>query len=254
MKRNCEIQYLINMENPEESFKNIYKTGAITTIIVLCGIILDMVVGTLTGGDVAALPQTAIERFKQFNDNQLLGLYNLDLLNIINQIIFIPSIFAIYAAHRKASNPPALLSLILFLVGTTIFVAGNTALTMLELSHKYYNSGSDEQRMLLAAAGEAMLAKGAHGSLGVFIGFAMIPFANALMSGVMLSGKIFSRANSYIGLIGNSLMVIYVVLVTFIPDVEQLALVFAMPAGLLVMAWMILFTIKLFKLSRKGSN
>jgi hypothetical protein len=39
--------------------------------------------------------------------------------------------------------------------------------------------------------------------------------------------------------------------VTFIPEVEKLALAFAMPAGLLVMAWMILFTIKLFKLSKK---
>lgn len=95
-----------------------------------------------------------------------------------------------------------------------------------------------------------MLAKGAHGSLGVFIGFVMIPFANALMSGVMLWGKIFSRTNSYIGIVGNSLMVIYVILVTFIPTVERLALVFAMPAGLFVLVWMIMFTVKLFKLSR----
>jgi hypothetical protein len=122
---------------------------------------------------------------------------------------------------------------------------------MLDISHKYYGATSDEQRLLFAAAGEAMLAKGAHGSLGVFVGFALIPLANALMSGVMLSGKVFSRLTSYIGLVGNSLMVIYVVLVTFIPEVEKLALAFAMPAGLLVMAWMILFTIKLFKLSKK---
>ena len=104
--------------------------------------------------------------------------------------------------------------------------------------------------MLLAAAGEAMLAKGAHGSLGVFIGFVLPTFANVLMAGVMLSGKVFSRATSIIGLVGNSLMVIYIVMVTFIPAVEKLALVFAMPAGLLVMAWMIMFTIKLFKMSK----
>jgi hypothetical protein len=45
-------------------------------------------------------------------------------------------------------------------------------------------------------------------------------------------------------------MVIYIILVTFVPAVEKLALAFAMPAGLLVMAWMILFTIKLFKMSK----
>ncbi len=47
-------------------------------------------------------------------------------------------------------------------------------------------------------------------------------------------------------------MIIYLVLVTFIPKVEAMAIAFAMPAGLMVMAWMILFTIKLFRLSKVG--
>jgi len=238
------------MDNSEKQWKIIYKIGAVTTIIVLCGIILDMLVGTMTGGNIAELPQTAFERFNQFRENSLLGLYNLDLLNIINQIILIPSIFALYAAHRDTNKPTALLSLILFLVGTTIFVTGNTALTMLDLSQKYYATSSEEQRMLFAAAGEAMLAKGSHGSLSVFIGFALPTFANGMMSCLMLKGNIFSRANSYIGIVGNSLMVIYIIMVTFMPSVERMALVFAMPAGLLLMTWMIMFTIKLFKLSK----
>jgi hypothetical protein len=238
------------MSNLDKQWKTIYKVGAITTIIFICGIILDMVVGSVTGGDVAALPQTAVERFNQFKNSQLLGLYNLDMLNTIIQLIFIPSFFAIYAAHLKVNNASALLALILFIFGTTIFVTSNTALTMIDLSHKYFKAASDEKRLLISAAGEAMLAKGAHGSLGVFIGFAMIPLANGLMSGVMLTGKVFSRLTSYIGLIGNSLMVIYIILVTFVPAVEKIALAFAMPAGLLVMAWMAMFTIKLFKLSK----
>jgi hypothetical protein len=238
------------MDNSDKQWKFIYKIGAVTTIFVLCGVILDMIVGSVTGGNVAALPQTAIERYNQFKENWLLGLYNLDLLNIINQIILIPSIFALYAAHKNTKNPSALLSLILFLVGTTIFVTSNTALTMLDLSHKYFAAASDEQRMLLAAAGEAMLVKGAHGSLGVFLGFALPAFANILMSMVMINGKVFSRATSYIGFVGNLLMLFYIILVTFVPTVEELALAFAMPAGLLVMIWMILFTIKLFKLSK----
>ncbi len=242
------------METSDKQWKTIYNIGAITTLFVLLGIVLDMVVGSVTGGNVAELPQTAIERFSQFNDHPLLGMYNLDMLNTIIQIIFIPSVFAIYAAHRKESNPSALLSLIIFLVGTTIFVTSNTALTMLDLSHKYFSAQAEEQKLLIAAAGETMLAKGAHGSLGVFIGFAMIPLSNTLMSCVMLTGKVFSRATSYFGIIGNSLMVVYIIMVTFMPAVEKIALLFAMPAGLLVMAWMIMFTIKLLKLSKTQIN
>jgi hypothetical protein len=238
------------MENSDRQWQLIYKVGGITTVVVLCGVILDIVVGSVTGGNIAALPPTAIERYAQFKENPLLGLYNLDLLNIINQIIIIPSIFALYAAHRKTNNPSALLAFILFLVGTTIFITSNTALTMLDLSHKYFSAAPDEQRLLYAAAGETMLAKGAHGSLGVFIGFSLPTFANALMSGVMLKGKVFSRLTAIIGITGNSMMIIYIIMVTFIPAVEKLAMVFAMPAGLLLMAWMIMFTIRLFKMSR----
>jgi hypothetical protein len=86
---------------------------------------------------LSALPQTAVERFAQFQKSSLLGLYNLDLLNIINQLFLIPAYIALYAAHRKTSNVLALLALIIFLVGTSIFVTTNTALPMLELSNKY---------------------------------------------------------------------------------------------------------------------
>lgn len=235
------------MNEADNQWKTIYKIGAITTLIVLCGIVLDMVVGSITGADITALPKTATERFRQMNDNPWLGLYNLDLLNMVMQIIFIPSMFALYGAHRKVMQPIALLVFILFLFGTTLFVTGNTALTMLDLTQRYFAAGPEEQRLLIAAAGEAMLAKGAHGSRGVFLGFALIPFANALMSAVMLGGKVFSRTASWFGIIGNSLMVVYVILVTFVPGVETMAIAFAMPAGLLVMGWMVMFMVKLYK-------
>jgi hypothetical protein len=45
-------------------------------------------------------------------------------------------------------------------------------------------------------------------------------------------------------------MLLYIVMVTFIPAVEKMALLFAMPGGLLVMAWMIMFTSRLLKLSK----
>lgn len=242
------------MDYSEEQWKTLYKVGAITTIIVLCILILDMIIGSITGGNLTELPQSAVDRFNQFKEDPLLGLYNLDFLNIINQIILIPSIFALFAVHRDTNKPAALLSLILFLIGTTIFITSNTAFTMLDLSHKYFAASSNEQKMLLSAAGEAMLVKGSHGSLSVFIGFALPTLANAFMSCVMLNGRIFSRATSYIGIIGNFLMVIYIIMVTFMPTVEKMATAFAMPAGLLVMIWMIMFTIKLFKLSRSRAN
>jgi hypothetical protein len=231
-----------------ENWRGVYITAGIATIIALTGIVLDVIVGSTTGGNLSALPQTAVDRFAQFQTSPLLGLYNLDLLNIVNQIFLIPAYVALYAAHRKTSHAFSLLALIIFLVGTTVFVTTNTALPMLELSNKYAVATTESQRILLAAAGEAMLVRGSHGSLGVLIGFLLPNIAGLIMSFAMLSGKIFSKVTSFMGIVGNILILFYIVLVTFAPNVKDMATAVSMPGGLLLMAWMIMFTIKFFKL------
>ncbi|MCL4550402.1 MAG: DUF4386 family protein [Bacteroidetes bacterium] len=241
-----------NIENEEivKQWKSIYKIGAITTIIVLGGIIIDIVIGSSSGGNLTLLPQTAIERFEQFQHNWLMGLYNLDLLNAVNQIILIPTYYALYAAHRNIKPTYSFFALIIFLVGTILFISNNTALPMYELSIQYFKTTSESTRLLMAAAGEAMLAKGAHGSLSAFVGFLLPTVGGIVMSFVMLRGKIFTRINSYLGVIGNILLTIYIFLVTFMPQTKEMATVIAAPGGLFVMGWMILFTKKLFSLAK----
>ncbi|PKN91037.1 MAG: hypothetical protein CVU44_21500 [Chloroflexi bacterium HGW-Chloroflexi-6] len=231
----------------DTQWKSVYILGAIAAILSLLAVVADIVIGSSSGSNLTELPQTAVERFAQFQLNPWLGLYNLDLLNTVNQLISIPVFFALYAAHRKTNPPYSLLGLIIFLTGTTIFAANNVALPMLELSHKYA-AASEAQKSLLAAAGEALLVRGEHGSLGVFFSFSLPTLAALMFSLVMLQGKIFSKANAWVGIIGNVLMLAYVVLVTFAPAVKEMAMAFAMPGGLLLLAWMVMLTIRLFQL------
>jgi hypothetical protein len=243
-----------NDENIEKQWKSIYTLGGIATIIALTGIMLDVFIGIVSGGSLSDLPQTAIDRFAQFHDSKLQGLYNLDLLNIIIQMILIPAYFALYAAHRNINKAFGLLALVVFLFGSVIMVANNTALPMLELSTKYYSTAIESQKALYAAAGESMLAQGAHGSPGIFLGFFIPNLANLIMSFVMLKGTLFSKTNSWFGIIGSVLMMLYVILVNFGTKVENMATAFAMPGGLLLMTWMIMFTIKLLKLGNVSSK
>lgn len=225
-----------------------YKIAAVSTIFVLMGVVLDLIVGNITGGNISELPETAIDRFAQFQHNWLLGLYNMDLLNTIIQFFMIPAYVALFIAHRNENFGLSLLAFVIFILGTSIFISNNTALTMFDLSRKFASAATEQQKMLIAAAGEAMLTKGAHGSLGVFFSFAIPDIAGILMSIVMLNAKIFSKATSCFGLIGSSLLLIYIILVTFFPAVESVALAMAAPGGICCMVWMILLTIRFFKL------
>lgn len=231
----------------ESQWKSIYLLGGIFAILSLAVVVLDIFIGSARGGNLSELPQTAVERFTQFQQNAWLGLYNLDLLNTVNQLISIPVYFALYTALRKINKPYALLALIIFLLGTAIFVSNNTALPMLELSRKY-TLADETQKSLLAAAGEAMLVRGEHGSLGVFFSFLLPTLSALVFSLMMLQGKVFSKASAYIGILGNVLMLIYVLLVTFAPTVKNMAMAIAMPGGLLLLAWMVMLTLRLFRL------
>lgn len=233
----------------ESNWKSILLLGGFAAILSLIAVVADIFIGSATGGNLTELPQTAVDRFMEFQRSPWLGLYHLDLLNTVNQLISIPAYFALYVALRKTNKPYALLGFIIFLLGTAIFVANNAALPMLELSRKY--AFADEaQKSLLAAAGEAMLARGAHGSLGVFFSFLLPTLAALVMSLAMWQGQVFSKANSIVGILGNLLMIVYIALVTFAPSVQTMAMAFAMPGGLLLAAWIVMFTIRLFRLAK----
>lgn len=233
-----------------KELKNIYLLGGIATVVVLIGVFIDVAFGSASGGNLTALPQSAVARFEQFRECPLLGLYNLDLLNIINQMIMMPAFFALYVAHRKSNKDFGLLALILFLFGSVLLVANNVALPMYELSLKYFATLIEAQRSLYAAAGESLLVQGSHDSLAVFFGFLLPNIAILMMAVVMLKGGTFSKFNAWCGILGSIFMVLYVLLVHFVPVVERMATVFAMPGGLMLMLWMILYAIRLFKLSK----
>jgi hypothetical protein len=97
-----------------------------------------------------------------------------------------------------------------------------------------------------------MLARGAHGSLGVFIGFLLPNIAGLIMSLAMLGGKVFNKTTSCLGIVGSALILLYIILVTFAPGIKDMATIFAMPGGLLSIVWMLLYAIRLFQLGRSS--
>lgn len=98
------------LQQNESPWKSVYVFGGIAAVLSLIAVVVDMVIGSSTGGNLSRLPQTAVERFSQFQQNAWLSLYNLDLLNAVDELISIPVYFALYDALRKTNKPDALLA------------------------------------------------------------------------------------------------------------------------------------------------
>lgn len=228
-----------------ENYKRIYFLGGILAVVVFVLVCSDIVIGSVTGGDLTHIPQTATGRFNEINENWLYGLYHLDLLNVFVSALMIPVFFALSAIHREIKPASSLLALILFLVATTIFITTNTALPMLQLSQKYYSTSNETQRILYASAGEALLVRGEHGTPGVFIGFFMLTLSNLWISFLILNAGLFNKMVGYLGIWGSFSLLIYIFLVTFFPGVKSVALLVAAPGGILSLAWYLLIAINL---------
>jgi hypothetical protein len=243
-------------ENTEKQnhWKKIYFLGGVVAFIVFGLTITDIIIGLITSADLTLLPQTATERFLEFKESWLIGLNRLDMLNVIISAAMIPVFFALCVIHREIKPATSTLTLILFLVATTIFITTNTALPMLQLSGKYFSTTSETQRALYASAGEALLVRGEHGTPGVFIGFFLLTLSNLFISFVMLNAGIFKKIVGYLGIIGSFSLLIYIFLVTFFSSIKSIAVIIAAPGGILVLVWYLFIAIKLINVGLEKIN
>jgi len=51
---------VFSIKNAEKQWKSIYALGGVATIIVLIGALTDVIIGSITGGDLSALPHSTI--------------------------------------------------------------------------------------------------------------------------------------------------------------------------------------------------
>jgi hypothetical protein len=241
-----ELKQVIDAGTAESGWKGLYNVGGITALIVVVGPLAEVLIGFLPG--VARLTQrtvTVIDWFTLFQNHWFLGLRNLGLVNIIGAALLAPTFFAIYSALRRDNEAYGAFGTILFFVGIAVYLASNRAFSMLSLSGQYASATTDAQRSLLIAAGQAMLAEGQTRA-----GIPLIEFASLVISVVMLRGKVFSKATAYAGILGNVLLIVFEIILAFVPTVLDVGLVIAGGGGLAMMTWYLLVGRRLLQLGR----
>ena len=217
-------------------------------MVAFSGQVTDLTFGMITGAD-ASLSASAAQSFSLLINNPLLGLYSLDFLNAILTVIGLVFAFGLYTAIKPKSVWTCRFALILSIMGTVLMLSVNAAPGMLELAHKYAASADSIQQDYYLAAGEALLVRGAHGSLTAFSAFVFPLLANIFFSITMFSNRSFGRVTAILGLVGHLFMIIYMILVTFIPAAKEYMMIIVAPGGLLAMAWFVRSSLSL--LSRK---
>jgi hypothetical protein len=239
------------VENPSAAWQSLYKLAGAAALLAILVAVTDISLTFLPAGAEPPGTMTAVDWFDLFHENWFMGLRNLGLLpNILTLCLLIPLYLALYGIHRHVNKPYAILALALLLLGVGIYLSNNAAFPMWALSARYAAAATEAQRTLIAAAGEAVLARGEDFTPGAFMGFLFSEAAALLISCVMLRGGIFSKATAWAGILAGACLTVFTIWGTFIPGSFELAMLLAGIGGIASIAWNVLTARRLFQLSK----
>jgi hypothetical protein len=229
-------------------WKAFYKmAGTMALLIALVGLI-----DAITSMGVEARDNRTvgiIEWFTLFQANRFYAFSSLGVINIVTLSLGIPIYLALSHAHRQERPAFCALAAVLFFIGAAIYFSSNTIFSLFAVSRQYAVA-AESQKPLLEAAGRALLAQGADLTPGTFKGFFLTQSAGLLITGLMLCSRVFGKWVGGTGLIGYGLTSIFFILAAFAPGNYDLAMAFAMPGGLLLLAYQIMLGRRFFQLGR----
>jgi hypothetical protein len=190
-------------------------------------------------------PGSALDWFTLLQGNRLLGLILLDLFDIVNYLLVGLMFLALYGALRWVNKAAMTVATACALVGVAVYLASNQAFAMSALSDQYAAASTSAMRATFLAAGEALLA--IHNPSGIRLGLLLVALAGLIASLVMLRSSVFGNTTATVGLVANSLVLGYFVILPLAPVIAPL-----FPAGSAPfrLVWYILIARRFFQLGR----
>ncbi|MGH2656549.1 MAG: hypothetical protein ACRDIZ_07620 [Actinomycetota bacterium] len=190
------------------------------------------------------LDGTAVEWFALCRDNRLVGLLDLDLLLVADNVFLVPIFLALYVLLRRDSESLMTIATALGFLGIVFFIASNPAFEMLSLSEGYAEASTGAQRSTFLSAGEAMLATWEGTAFHTY--YVLGSIAGIAIGAVMVRSVVFSNLAGWMAILGNA-----VGLGLYIPTVGVYISVFSV---VFLEVWYILISRRLFQLGKRTTR
>jgi hypothetical protein len=229
------------------STRSLYRLGAAGGLAAVAIAIVQVaieVVGVAFAG--IPVPTTVEGWFGLLQREPLLGLTELTGLQVPMFAFLVPMFLALHTALRRTDAALSLIATAFALLGTGVYLASNTAFSMLSLSAKWAALPEGPERAGLVAAGEAMLAE--YEGPGLDAGVVLVMAGTFGFSWLMRRTPLFGPAPAIIGAIAGVIGLGYYVGVAF-PSTRIFLLEAAAPFFLL---WAFLVSRALLREARRG--
>lgn len=229
------------VESLDSNWNSLYKIGGITALIMAAIILIQSFIFI-----AFPPPKTVIDFFSLFQRNPILGLLDLDLLLIIENLLLILVFLSLYAALKKINKSLMTVALTFGIVGIALLLVSREAtFSMLTLSNQYANASSEAQRVMCITIGQTMLTTYNGGVFDVSYVIGAIPLL--LIPFAMFKSNDFRKSTAII--IGISGFLILVP-----PTVGMIGLLLSFLSLIPTLIWLIIVALKLFQLANQKYN
>ncbi len=223
------------VEGADGHWKSLFKVGGIAALLMALFIPIQLTVFVLWPP-----PATVAGWFALFQSSRLIGLLDMDLLLIVDQVFMILIFLALYFALRRASPSAMAIAVVLGIGSAVTYFASTSAFEMLSLSGKYTAAATEAEKAVILAAGEVMLANWQGTAFNV--SYVMAGIALLVIAIVMVRSKIFGKAAAYTA-------VILGVMALLPPTAGTVGMIFSLGSLLPLEIWAILVGLRFLRIS-----
>jgi hypothetical protein len=153
------------------------------------------------------------EWFDLFNESPLVGLLSLDLLMMVEQVLAVPIILAVFLLAHRAAPSATLVGASAWLLGAILFLGSNTGFEMLALARGYAAAAPPDQAAYIAA-GRGMLASYWDMGTAFVFGYVLSAVGGILLGAALVHTRVLGRAAGWLLVVAN-----VIGLGIFLPDV-----------------------------------
>ncbi|MCK9355880.1 MAG: DUF4386 domain-containing protein [Dehalococcoidia bacterium] len=221
-------------------WKGLYRVGAGAALLMAAFIPVQIIVfiiwpppGTVTGW------------FDLYQQHPLVGLLDMDLLLIVDQVFVALIMVTLYVVLRRSWQSLMTIALTLSALGIAAYFASTAAFEMLSLSGDYAAATTEAQRATLLAAGQVMLSTWQGTAFSV--GYVLEGIGLLLVAIVMLRSTVFSQTTARVG-------VVLGVMSLLPPTAGMVGMFFALGSLVPLEIWDILVARRLLRLVREASK
>lgn len=219
----------------ESRWRSLYRIAAVVALLSVVIFLFQMISFFLWPP-----PATVAQHFTLLHSRPFIGLVSLDFFIIVDEVLAIPLLLALYLCLRRFDESVMLIATALSAAATMCFLIATPALNMLYLSQQYATVSTSIEREEFLAAGQAALSAwmGTPFQVGNVVG----SIAMMLVGWVMLRSQIFSKAAAVTGILAGA-----VGLGMYVPKVGVYISIFSV-VGMQV--WYVLIARTFFRITR----